>query len=112
MEVDHLLWSLVLIDVAVYTYPLLQPRHIRVLELQTSGLDTGIFQGKFIVAPIDDKVQYDALSYIWGDPVSTDIVHVPGGTILIAANLADALRCFRRHSRLEPLRIWADAICI
>ncbi|KAH7071890.1 heterokaryon incompatibility protein-domain-containing protein [Paraphoma chrysanthemicola] len=92
-------------------YEPLGPRQIRILELQP-GRGTEPFQGRFIVASIDSNVEYDALSYMWGDPTPVDKILVAGAAIPLASNLSTALRYIRNSKEPQPARIWIDAICI
>ncbi|CAH0025435.1 unnamed protein product [Clonostachys rhizophaga] len=54
--------------------------------------------------------QYEALSYVWGDPLTAKEVKVDGAPHPITVNLKSALRDLRYPSRSRA--IWADAICI
>lgn len=56
-------------------------------------------------------LEYDALSYVWGEAECTKQVEVNGESVPVTDNLFAALLCL---SRLEtPTRdIWIDAICI
>src|SRR5689334_658943 len=63
-----------------FTYEPLESRQIRILELQP-GCGTETFQGRFIVASIDSDVEYDALSYMWGDSAPVDKILVAGAAI-------------------------------
>lgn len=53
---------------------------------------------------------YIAISYVWGDPNDTRIIHVDDIPVSITINLFSALRDLRHETR--DLMIWADAICI
>jgi hypothetical protein len=94
-----------------FHYEPLEPRCIRVLELQP-GQRSDPFQGKFIIANVDSNFEYDALSYMWGDATPADRVVVDGAAIPTAWNLTRALEYLRDFARSEPLRIWIDAVCI
>lgn len=60
----------------------------------------------------DDDVidDYNALSYVWGDPKTTGLVLVDGKQLEVTTNLESALRHLRDPSRKQ--QVWADAICI
>jgi hypothetical protein len=73
-----------------FEYQALPPRSIRIIELEP-GERSEPFHGNFIVASIDDDVEYDALSYMWGEAAPVDRVVVNGAAIPIAWNLARAL---------------------
>tara|TARA_R110002003_G_scaffold109_12_gene9229 strand:+ start:18658 stop:20244 length:1587 start_codon:yes stop_codon:yes gene_type:complete len=53
---------------------------------------------------------YEALSYVWGNPMSDRFIYCPKGKIAIAPNLGEALVHVRRTDRTRVL--WVDAICI
>jgi hypothetical protein len=53
---------------------------------------------------------YDAISYVWGDPTDTSPLECSGKTLSITKNLHSALRHFRFQD--QPRVLWADAICI
>ena len=66
---------------------------------------------------IDERDRYEALSYVWGDPKSDDVLYLRDSEgaaitskILVTSNLSSALRHLR-HT-LEPRLLWVDAICI
>ena len=94
-----------------FPYEPLEPRCIRILELQP-GQRSDPFLGKFIIVNVDSGFAYDALSYMWGDATQTDQVVVDGAAIPVAWNLTRALEYLRDFAGSEPLRIWIDAICI
>jgi hypothetical protein len=94
-----------------FHYEPLEPRCIRVLELQP-GQRSDPFQGRFIVTNVDSDLEYDALSYMWGDATQADQVVVDGAAIPTAWNLTRALEYLRDFRGAEPLRIWIDAICV
>lgn len=93
-------------------------------ESSASGGDSGEFRlielrrgasGEPIVCklhhyPLDQAPQYDAISYVWGDPTDTREISSPAGSIQITNNLHSALQQFRHPDRERLL--WADAICI
>lgn len=62
-------------------------------------------------ANLDEAIEYDALSYVWG-PVEDEHsqLSVDGYPFTITMNLYVALQCLRRTD--EPLTMWIDAICI
>jgi hypothetical protein len=66
-------------------------------------------------AELDDIcLEYEALSYVWGDPQTSKHVSVRpysnGKHIPITTSLDAALRHLRQ--RTEPRTIWIDALCI
>lgn len=58
----------------------------------------------------DPAVQYDALSYMWGDYNEKEMITVNGWNLMVARSLATALRHLRHD--LDDVTIWADSICI
>lgn len=86
--------------------------------------------GNFSVVSLDCSPRYEALSYVWGDPEKTEVLHTPEGCIRITASLHAALKRIRqfvppheenkhepRHRKGHSQRptaatVWADAVCI
>ena len=63
----------------------------------------------FSIVSLDDKPDYEALSYVWGDAKNRDSVTLHGHTFPITRKLFDALF----HMRQSDERVlWADALCI
>ncbi|KAH7370781.1 heterokaryon incompatibility protein-domain-containing protein [Rhexocercosporidium sp. MPI-PUGE-AT-0058] len=58
----------------------------------------------------DDRLQYQALSYVWGDARITIPIDVNGFRFDATKNLVEALRALRLQS--EERILWIDAICI
>ena len=59
---------------------------------------------------LDEPGEYEGLSYVWGEPTLTEVVHVDGHEVRITKNLDIALRHLRLES--EPRVLWVDALCI
>lgn len=100
----------------MYRYTKLPPNFVRVLELQPSNLPDAALSCVLTVQLIHDR-PYEALSYVWGKPTlfhcdieCTDEDGAASGALAIGANLATALRAYRR--KILPRRLWVDAICI
>jgi hypothetical protein len=66
--------------------------------------------GKLSVVSLLDKPVYDALSYVWGSPLSWGGLELDGGHIFIGQNLETALRYLRLSDK--PRTLWVDAVCI
>ena len=62
------------------------------------------FQDASTVAP------YEAISYVWGSNKRDQPILIDGKTLLITANLLDALGQVRLPDR--PRVLWTDCICI
>jgi hypothetical protein len=119
-----------------YQYTALLPGHleIRLLRLlpNTPGTDLEV---EIFHAPLSSHPVYEALSYVWGCPDSTQVIHVqepareldqkpdlrpqPGSderdnqrnsSLGIAQNLFVALQYLRYSA--NPRALWIDAICI
>jgi hypothetical protein len=84
---------------------------IRLVELQPgsrgSPLNCRIFEVRK-----HDNPEYEALSYAWGEPIFSQVIHeVSSGTqIPVTTNLEQALLATRYEHTVRIL--WADAICI
>ncbi|KAI9779820.1 MAG: hypothetical protein M1839_007133 [Geoglossum umbratile] len=61
---------------------------------------------------LDDKPDYKALSYVWGDSADRENIVVNGHDVAVTVNLGQSLRRLRSHSAGQPLTLWADAVCI
>ena len=59
---------------------------------------------------LSNSIQYEAISYCWGDPANTTPIFVNGKKLEITVNLYSALQRFRFSDKKRYL--WADAICI
>lgn len=55
-------------------------------------------------------IEYEALSYVWGDPAKTESMTLNGVTFGLSANLKDALINLRERDTERTL--WVDALCI
>ncbi|KAF2758095.1 hypothetical protein EJ05DRAFT_500613 [Pseudovirgaria hyperparasitica] len=55
-------------------------------------------------------VEFDALSYVWGDPSNVTAIKCNGCELLIGKNLHEAL--LEKKKRGSGTLLWADAICI
>jgi hypothetical protein len=96
-----------------YQYAPLQGRNvIRLLQLEPNPDESAPIYGTFQSISLDaDPPDFEALSYVWGDPTFTDTIKIGTDDLPIpTANLGAALRRFRRADK--PRLIWADAICI
>ncbi|KAI3327384.1 heterokaryon incompatibility protein-domain-containing protein [Xylariaceae sp. AK1471] len=94
---------------------------VRLLEVFPCENGQTAVRCQLTVSSLLEKPRYWALSYVWGDASITEEVIVGGLPLQVTANLASALRRFRRmgagHDINSPspspsLLIWADAICI
>ncbi|KAH9204942.1 heterokaryon incompatibility protein-domain-containing protein, partial [Leptodontidium sp. 2 PMI_412] len=61
-------------------------------------------------ASLDDRPNFNALSYCWGDSKVTSPIMVDYHVMSVTVNLEKALRHLR--CSVQPEEIWIDAICI
>lgn len=96
---------------ACYSYrPLDQAKgEIRVLTVRHNKVHGTLF-GTLRHVPLDDRMEYAALSYTWGGQKASCTITIDGATLNITPNLAAALKCKSISDLSIP--IWADAICI
>ena len=59
---------------------------------------------------LEDRPEYETLSYVWGDPILSNEIIANGSVIKITKNLHTALWYLRGPD--VPRVIWADGICI
>lgn len=82
---------------------------IRLLNLHPGKGDDVLVCDLFVVS-LDDKPEYETLSYVWGEPGRTRAITVAGTRFDATVNLADFLQCLRLPNASRT--VWADAICI
>ncbi|ERF71393.1 hypothetical protein EPUS_07421 [Endocarpon pusillum Z07020] len=83
-------------------------RETRVISL-LPGRWSEIVACELSVVSLDDKPEYEALSYVWGDPENTLPMLLNAHTVQVTVNLRNALRRLRRRNARI---IWVDALCI
>ncbi|OCK80109.1 HET-domain-containing protein [Lepidopterella palustris CBS 459.81] len=102
----------------VYEYRHLHPqnREIRLLRLVSQEGRNGdsengpeIIQATLEHASLEDKPDYIALSYTWGDPNRTKPILLDGTPVEVTENLVAALRWLIRD---DISALWIDAVCI
>lgn len=87
---------------------------IRLLVLQAREMDAPL-ELMLLPVALDDKPEFWALSYVWGDASVREEIQVNGHLISITANLFSALRHIEDSLQTgdeDQLLLWADAICI
>lgn len=89
------------------------PRSIRILYLLPSANFDSPIHCNLREVSLDDHVDYEALSYVWGAPASGNTIFVNGNhTLNVTPSCREALGYLRpkrgRHSRA----LWIDAVCI
>jgi hypothetical protein len=70
----------------------------------------GCIKCSFSTVALDDEIQYEALSYVWGDVTNKRTIEIDGHAVAITANLHSALKHLQLDS--QERTIWVDAICI
>ncbi|EKG09890.1 Heterokaryon incompatibility [Macrophomina phaseolina MS6] len=85
-------------------------RRFRILSLQPSESFSAEIVCTLTDASLDSPPEYEALSYVWGDPAKPNSVTLAGRRVGVTENLASALRHLRLASR--PRHLWVDALCI
>ena len=94
--------------------PLYLPLDIRKREIRLLRLLPGDKSTKpcceMFEASMDEKPEYFALSYTWGDQSVTSTVSVNGHEVSVTGNLEVALRNLRHED--DAMTIWIDALCI
>jgi hypothetical protein len=88
-------------------------RHeIRLLRVSPCFDFNAPVESELFKASLRDELQpdYHALSYVCGDPDVTTPITVYGLSRAVTLNLEAALRHVR--GEVEPIIIWADAVCI
>lgn len=89
-------------------------RSTRVLRLTPSADFDSPIHCELHEISLDDKIKYEALSYVWGEPAAGHTVCVNGDrTLDVTPNCLEALRYLRRQGDTATARVlWIDAICI
>jgi hypothetical protein len=82
---------------------------LRVLEL-LSGQNEDPIICRLHITDWNDPMQFEAISYAWGDPKFTATIVCDGHKLEVMPNLVDCLHQIRRPN--ESRYLWADAICI
>ncbi|KAL5331150.1 hypothetical protein ACEPPN_000679 [Leptodophora sp. 'Broadleaf-Isolate-01'] len=89
---------------------LLHTDSIRILQLQPSKTHHGDLHIELIEVKLGEFLEYEAISYVWGEPVFDHQLRTPLGSIKITRNLDTALRGLRSENVVRNL--WTDAVCI
>jgi hypothetical protein len=88
----------------------LTQKQIRLLHIAPSLDHESRLECSFSLASFDGDVNYEALSYVWGDVTPVKPIGLEGKEVLITKNLHSALSHLRYNDRERIL--WADALCI
>ena len=105
----HLVQTLVTTS-RTYRYdPLIHPQfEVRVLTLLPSRESTAPLRGRLTVET--SSIQYEALSYVWGDSTTCQILHIGNEELAMSEGLYQALKRLRYPTKARDL--WVDAVCI
>ena len=117
----------------IYEYIPLNDRQIRLIRLNLADQESNELNGELIVKCLEEfppvhrpgntdaagpeslnpeeYIDFDAISYVWGQMTFTDIFVTPQGCIPITASLASILRRLRVRQEEQQL-YWADGLCI
>jgi len=106
--------------------PLKSPDHIRLLKLYPPGwpnrlteklareddsrIQFDIFQVSLASLTTNDRPYFATLSYAWGDPGVTRIIHCAKESVSVTLNLYEALIHVRNLR--TPRLLWVDSLCI
>ena len=95
----------------IYSYNKLDSQRceIRLCTLHPGSLDDPLVCTLSAIS-LDDKPEYETLSYVWGDPTLNKEISANGDVLRVTTSLHTALRYLR--STKNPRVIWADGICI
>ncbi|KAF2496870.1 HET-domain-containing protein [Lophium mytilinum] len=83
---------------------------IRLLHLSPASSEDETIKCRFSIVLLDNKPEYEALSYVWGDMNDTALAEVDGHRMTITTNLHSALKQLRHKDKDRIL--WVDALCI
>ena len=84
---------------------------VRILHLNAASDDEHAIACHISIASLDDPaIQYEALSYIWGDRNNDQTITIEGKPWKVTANLFKALGHLWHADRSRTL--WVDAVCI
>ncbi|TQN64978.1 Heterokaryon incompatibility protein 6, OR allele, partial [Colletotrichum shisoi] len=93
------------------TYSKLDPEHIRLLELKPATKRLDPIRCSLRTVPLGQAaLDYEAISYVWGDKSLAKIVEVDGADVHVTGNLFDVLLNIRRQDSVRT--VWIDALCI
>src|ERR1700761_2294258 len=95
-------------DQPLYT-ELLKGFTVRLIELEEGEPEDEI-SIRLLIAELDYAPQFEAVSYVWGDPNVRTPITCNGRPLNITLNLHAALLRARYNDR--PRILWVDAICI
>jgi Heterokaryon incompatibility protein (HET) len=93
----------------VYHYLRSDQSELRLLRLRAGQPEKEVTCDIFTIS-LSDNIEYEALSYAWGDKKDTRTMRLNGIHFSITINLEAALRLLR-HTGGDRI-MWVDAVCI
>ncbi|KAL9106298.1 MAG: hypothetical protein Q9227_008633 [Pyrenula ochraceoflavens] len=96
-------------DSTTLSYSPLDSLSIRVLTLEQGTADDPLC-GSLKHVSLEHPPEYEALSYVWGDPRPNQVLNTPKGSKAITQSLAGSLKRLRLPESTRVL--WIDALCI
>lgn len=96
-----------------YLYPALSNhRNIRLLYLLPSLAKRNPVLCRLEEVSLNDQPKYDAISYVWGNPRSSEKIRLHGAEIPVTENLYHILRTLCAQEQGQTPALWVDALCI
>jgi hypothetical protein len=92
-------------------YDELRSNEIRLIELLPGENDARV-ECRLFTSSLENHPEFEALSYVWGDPTVTTTISYDGRDMSVTMNLARALERLRHQDKDCSRILWADAICI
>ncbi|KAJ2996462.1 hypothetical protein NUW58_g974 [Xylaria curta] len=93
-----------------YQYRPLNTGDFRLFILKKSSFYPSVIHGEIVHTPTHPPPDYEAVSYRWGSPETTEEIIVDGCRLRVTKSAFDLL--LARRSVWRERRIWIDAICI
>ena len=85
-------------------------REIRLIHIEPALRQDQPLSIRLITTSLRNDLEYEALSYTWGEASMGQTIAVNQGSIFVRSNLAAALHRLRRTNK--PRTMWIDALCI
>ncbi|KAJ4376470.1 hypothetical protein N0V83_001754 [Neocucurbitaria cava] len=89
---------------------LAKPSHFRLFYLDPEPLDSQCISGRLVEYDIDDSLDYECLSYVWGTGGKNASISIDRDVLHITDSLRSALVHLRKTDDIRI--IWIDQICI
>lgn len=106
ISLDHQEW----LNFLRYRYKNLQHNHFRLLRIYP-GAENDQLQGLVFTWPLNKRINYNALSYVWGEESQlTRTLFTAEGRIKVPQSTHEALKKVRHEE--DAITVWIDYICI